>query len=299
MGKTMKNSLEIIKMTAVAVLTAALISCAGNADVSCVDRFENKYPSSMSDEEKVGMCDCYEQTYATDKGPDAWKSAVAYMLCAEIHSHLDHLDEAVRFSLAAMDAAVAFSHLQSKNMSRDQFVALELDSLSDIYLDHGKIQEAEDCLKEALAIMEKTQPPDLDGTVFALDSLADFYIEQHKLKKAESLLNRSISILEDSRQKPQYLLWDLVRLGQAKKMQSDYEGAEVLLKRALYVAETTLEKAPSEIGIVCKELVLLYEKWEKEDLALKYAKRAEAIEEKIEFKRPYPFISGHGGFWLK
>ena len=111
-------------------------------------------------------------------------------------------------------------------------------SLALLYQDAGKLAEAEEHYKAAVAETEKTEL--WPGRGFLASSsmwLARFYVAQHRYDEAESLFQRALEIHEANPSPNSYLPGHLKDFAKFYEEQRKYEAAEKLYRRALEVCE--------------------------------------------------------------
>ncbi|HJP93660.1 MAG TPA: tetratricopeptide repeat protein [Pyrinomonadaceae bacterium] len=111
-------------------------------------------------------------------------------------------------------------------------------SLARLYHDEGKLAEAEEHYKAAVAETEKVES--WPGRQFLCSTsilLAEFYIEQHRYSEAEPLFQRALEFFEKDRSPNSYLPHHLGEFAKLYEAQEKYDAAEELYRRALTIYE--------------------------------------------------------------
>ncbi len=111
-------------------------------------------------------------------------------------------------------------------------------SLASLYQDAGKLAEAEEHYKAAVAETEKTELWPGRGFLASTSMwLARFYVAQHRYDEAEPLFQRALEIHEADTSPNSYLRGHLRDFAKFYEEQRKYEAAEKLYRRALEVCE--------------------------------------------------------------
>jgi|SRR5712692_3347661 len=111
-------------------------------------------------------------------------------------------------------------------------------SLALLYQDAGKLAEAEEHYKAAVAETEKTELwPECGFLASTSMWLAKFYVAQHRYDEAEPLFQRALEIHEADTSRNSYLPAHLKDFAKLYEEQGKYEAAEELYRRALEVCE--------------------------------------------------------------
>lgn len=111
-------------------------------------------------------------------------------------------------------------------------------SLALLYQDAGKLAEAEEHYKAAVAETEKTELWPGRGFLASTSMwLARFYVAQHRYDEAEPLFQRALEIHEGDTSPHSYLPAHLKDFAKFYEEQGKFEAAEKLYRRALEVCE--------------------------------------------------------------
>jgi TonB family protein len=146
----------------------------------------------------------------------------------------------------------------------------------------GRLAEAENHFRRALAIREAVDGPNHFEVSRILNSIAANYLIQGRLAEAEPLLERAIAIAEKtSGQDQQGLAMGLFNLGQLKQEQGRFAEAEPLYRRALAAREKARGQEHPLLVAHLDALAALYVKTGNLDQAELFSARLLALREKV------------------
>jgi tetratricopeptide (TPR) repeat protein len=158
---------------------------------------------------------------------------------------------------------------------------ISLIKLALLYHEHGKYEDAEPLLKQALAIREKVLSPEHPDVANSLNNLAGLYYKQGRYEEAEPMLKRALAIMEKALglEHPDVAI-SLNNLAMLYYNQGRYEEAEPMFQRALVIREKVLSPEHPNVATSLNNLALLYDHQGRYKEAELMHQRALAIREK-------------------
>jgi tetratricopeptide (TPR) repeat protein len=166
--------------------------------------------------------------------------------------------------------------------TQDRRLAETLTRVAANHQAQGRLAEAENYFRRALAIREAADGPDHFEVSRILNSIAANYLIQSRLAEAEPLLERAIAIAEKtSGSDQQGLAMGLFNLGQLKQEQGRFAEAEPLYRRALAAREKARGQEHPLLIPHLDALAALYFKTANLDQAELFSARLLALREKL------------------
>ncbi|MCE9642261.1 MAG: tetratricopeptide repeat protein [Betaproteobacteria bacterium] len=175
--------------------------------------------------------------------------------------------DAARSAYRAGDARLAMARFEAALREAESFgtndlrLPVTLHDLARLYMDQGRLTQAEPILRRALAILEKTQGPDHPDVGAALNNLAGLRKAQGRLAEAESLYLRDLAITEKAlgpdHRDVGLSLSNLAGLYLALGRLSE---AGQLMQRSLAILEKTLGRNNLSIVLALKTFAEIYRK---------------------------------------
>ncbi len=144
--------------------------------------------------------------------------------------------------------------------------------------EQGKIAEAEDLYKRAVAILERTELPDAEDLTNALHELAFFFFRQRRWAEAEPLLRRVLDTMEREKQPEGDILEYIEAISVLCAEQGRFAEIEAYCRRLL----TFCEANPGEFGDSWYPMGLLACSFLAQDKASEAAVVFESVLEKMQ-----------------
>lgn len=119
----------------------------------------------------------------------------------------------------------------------DPRAARSKNELGELYRAQKRYAEAEELLREAVAILEARGTESQSDLAAALNNLGGLLYELEKLSQAEQIFRRALDVWQRVEPNHPQLVPVLSNLATLRQRQDDFEGAEKLCARALAVAE--------------------------------------------------------------
>lgn len=159
-----------------------------------------------------------------------------------------------------------------------QYIALGLSNLGSLQKQMGRFEEAEAALVESLEVFRKTSAPGNPNGAFILVSLGDLYRQTGRLELAESTLRAGV---EERRRAlgGEHVLTAIAEgmLGGCLVEMRRFEEAEDLLVRSFEIQEAIPGHDRNELVVVLRNLVHLYEAWERGEQGEPYRARLRGL----------------------
>jgi tetratricopeptide (TPR) repeat protein/CHAT domain-containing protein len=151
---------------------------------------------------------------------------------------------------------------EAKLSRTDPAVAPVLNELARVYHERNRLAEAEPLYKRAVAIGEKGRAAGRPEPADPLDNLGRLYREQQRYAEAEPLIRRGLEIREKTPgpDRDAQVVASLNNLGGLYDQQGRYADAERQYRRALGLQEKRLGKDHPEVGLILRDLVLVFAK---------------------------------------
>jgi eukaryotic-like serine/threonine-protein kinase len=144
------------------------------------------------------------------------------------------LDESIEVQKRALAIADALG-------PPDESYLTGLNNLGSLYLDSGRLKEAEPVIRRTLALREKLLGPEDPLVAQSLSNLALLMMNTERVAEAKPLIERAVAIREKvlGPEHPN-LVWSLRLLGEVYRAQKSYDRALAIFERCLRIQEKAL-----------------------------------------------------------
>ena len=138
--------------------------------------------------------------------------------------------------------------------SLDVAVADDLDALVDVLIWLEEYPAALAASDRAVAIRDKADSPASRGLARTLELRGLLFQRRNELKRSGSELRRALAIREQMGPSHPALVAALILVGDQLKLEEDFPGAALVLRRAVTIAETTLREGHPETANALRSL---------------------------------------------